>query len=444
MKKKFLIWGIILLVLGGFVFLRYSVAQKQKYAVVKITSAAMGDVKAYLSTTAAIKSKNSKDYFGLSGKVISINVKVGSSVKSGQVMVKYDTADLNTPVTSAQIQYNGAVSQRQDAINTNNQNIVRASDYNYDQIISDYTAQLNDIKNKISEKDNEISKLLNSKKSQDIQIVSVDRVDLNGGIVTGLQQPVTGLITQRDSLISQINGIKSQKSQLQPMSPEKLKQLDNSVALAMASLNAAKVNQSKGADSIIADFDGVVTAVSVVQGQMGNAAQAAVTVQDLSKLKGVVAVGKYDAAKIQTGQEATFKATDKSEYKGKVSFMEPAAKQTVTASGSDSSLSVDVDVIDSTKILRIGFDYDVDILLGRVNSVIKIPVECIKSDKNDKSYVYLIIGNKAVEKEVKLGLQSDTEAQITQGVKEGEKVILNPSTSITNGSFVKESVGVGK
>ena len=43
------------------------------------------------------------------------------------------------------------------------------------------------------------------------------------------------------------------------------------------------------------------------------------------------------------------------------------------------------------------------------------------------------------ERKVTIGTQSDTEVQITKGIKNGEKVILNPSTSIVEGTIVKEA-----
>ena len=52
----------------------------------------------------------------------------------------------------------------------------------------------------------------------------------------------------------------------------------------------------------------------------------------------------------------------------------------------------------------------------------------------------VIIGsfNKAVEKTVHLGLQSDTDAEVLDGVTQGDKLISNPSASIQNGTLVKE------
>lgn len=388
MKKKVIIWFLVIIVLGGIVFLRVESKNKLKYAAVKTTTASMGDIKSYLSTTAMVKSKNSKDYYGLSGKILSVNVKVGDSVKSGQVLVKYDTPDLSTSVKQTQLQYDNAVLTKQSEVNANN-----------------------DMTNKMADLDNKITAAKNSKNPQEAATAPT-------------------LQAQRDAMKL-------------PFSDEQLKQADNAIALAKINLDTAKANAAKNTDSIAADFDGVVTTVNAIVGATGNPAMVAVTIQDLSNLKGVITVGKYDAAKLSIGQEATIK-TQNNEYKGKVSYMDPAAKQTVSASGSDSALTVEIDILNPGADLKAGFDTDVDILLGQANNILKVPVESVKTDKNDKNYVYIVEGKKAVEKEVKLGIQSDTDVQITSGISTGDKVILNPSASLHDGSLVKEAAGVGK
>jgi HlyD family secretion protein len=408
MKKKYVIWAIIIVVLGGIFFLRFQSQNKLKYTSVKTTKVAIGDVKSYLSTTATIKSKNSKDYYGLSGKALAVNVKIGDAVKSGQVLVKYDTPDLNSSVKQAQIQYDNAVLAKQSEVNANN----------------DMTSKMADLDKQIADLDGQISQLRNSKNPSDLAKLQ------------DMKDP-TNPIVQQQSLKN------TRDSSRLPFTDVQFKQADNAIALAKIALDSTKTNLSKNSDSITADFDGVVTTVNAIVGAAGNPAMVAVTIQDLSSLKGVISVGKYDAAKLSVGQDAVIK-TQNNQYKGKVSYMDPAAKQTVSASGTDSSLNAEIDIQNPGNDLRVGFDTDVDILLGQANKVLKVPVEAIKTDKNDKNYIYIVKGNKAVEEEVKLGIQSDTDVQITSGASEGDSVILNPSASLQNGSFVKESAGVGK
>lgn len=402
-KKNIAIIIIILVIIGSIIFLRYLGVNKNKYAIVKTSVVTTGNIKSYLSTTATIKSKNSKDYYSLQGKVLTVSVKAGDSVKKGQVLMTFDTTDFTTPVLQAQIAYNNAVSAKNDALSTNDINKGKLVDYNYDAMINDYTNQLNDINTKIN---------------------------------ASQGSPNSTLITSRDTLMAQINQLKASKSQLAPISDEKLKQLDNSIANAKASLDAAKNNQAKSSNTITADFDGYITALNLVVGQTGTGSIVALTLQDLNSLKGSLNVGKYDISKLSVGEAAIFK-NDNKNYNGKVSYIDPAAKVTVSATGNTASIGVDVDILDNPSGLKVGFDSDVDILLGEVQNAIKIPAEAIKSDKTGRDYVYIVEKNKAVETTVKLGLQSDTEAQVLDGVKNGDSVILNPGVTIQNGTLVK-------
>jgi len=380
-RNKIIISVVALALVAGAIAIKVTSSNKNKYMEVKTSTVTTGDIKSYLSTTGTIKSQNSKEYFGLTGKVLRVNYKVGDKVKKGDILVTYDASDLNAQVKSAELTYNNAVLQKNDAVNQNN-----------------------DILNKIKELDAQIANPANS-----VQVIS-------------------NLKTQRDSL--------------KATSSEKFKQLDNTVASAKINLDLSKQKLSSGG-SIVSEFDGTVTAVNVTAGSSGITAQsqgAAVVVQNLDNLKVLISVGKYDAGKVALGQDAVIKSNGK-EYKGKVTVINPAATKIVSATGADASLGIEVNITDSASGLKAEFDCDVDILLAEVKNVIKIPSESLKTDKTGKSYVYIINGDKAKEVAVKIGTESDTEIQIAEGLKSGDKVILNPSTSITDGVLVKEAAG---
>jgi HlyD family secretion protein len=383
MKKKTIIWIVIIAVIGGFIFYRAANKNKTKVIQVKTVAAVQGEIKSYLSTTGTIKSKSSKDYFPLQGKVKKVNVKVGDSVKKDAILVEYEIADANVAVKQAQIQYDNAVLSKKMLTNNNN-----------------------DIKNQIIDLDKQIAEAENSSDPR---------------------------------ILANAPALKERRKALKPISDEQFKQSDNAIALAKIALDNAKQNLSKSQDKIVAEADGVVTAVNVIEGATSmTAAQAAVTVQDIDNLKALVSVGKYDANKIKVGQEAIVKSGDK-EYNARVSVVDPAAKKTVSATGSETTLGIEVDILDKPEGLKIDFDADVDILLGQVKDAVKVPAESVKTNKEDKAFVYIVDGNKAVEKEVKLGLQSDMESQVIEGVKSGDKVILNPGETVKSGTLVKEA-----
>ncbi|MNO67423.1 putative efflux system component YknX [compost metagenome] len=168
---------------------------------------------------------------------------------------------------------------------------------------------------------------------------------------------------------------------------------------------------------------------------MGTIQQAAVTVQNVANLKVTLSLSRYDAAKVTIGQDAVIKNNGK-EYKGKVSYISPTAEVAKTSTSGEANLSVDINITDVNPELKIGFEADVDILLNEAKNVIKVPTESLKTDKTGKSVIYIVEDNKAVEKEVTKGIQSDTEVQV-EGVTTGAKVILNPTDTIKDGTLVK-------
>ncbi|QGU94830.1 HlyD family efflux transporter periplasmic adaptor subunit [Clostridium bovifaecis] len=245
--------------------------------------------------------------------------------------------------------------------------------------------------------------------------------------------------------MSMIEELKEQRKMFQPISEEKIKQVDNAINIAKVNLDSAKSKINNVDKGIIADFDGVITTINVSEGGVGNPGQPAIILENIN-LKLVVSLGRYDAEKVKLNQEATIKGIDKS-YKGRVSFISPAAKGSASApsigginGGGDTTLNIDIDILDKSQDLKINFDADVDLLIGSANNILKIPVEAIINDKDDKNYVFINENGVAKQKEIRIGLQSDTEVQVLQGLKEGEKVILNPGNIIKSGMKIKESV----
>ncbi len=393
-KKKIIsIVLVVVVILGVIGFIKIRGKSSSKEISVKTSTASKGDVKAFLSTTAVIKSKNSKEYFGAQLKVTKVNVKVGDSVKKGDLLVKYDGSDITNSIKQAEIQYNNAVLQKQDLVNQKN----------------DAQKQINDIDNQIKAIENSLPSIQDPKK----------------------------VIEAKDS----INNLNASKIKIMVPSNEKIKQAENQVSLAKVGLDSAKQKQSSNKDVIYADFDGVVTQVNVSEGAVGNMAQPAIVLQDISDLKAVVSVGKFDSPKLKVGQEAFISANGE-KYNGKISFIDPVAKKSsIPGAAGDTTLNADIDIANKGVNLKVDFDADVEILLGEKNAVLQVPAESIKSDKNGNTSVFVVENGKAKEKKVEIGLQSDLNVEIISGLTEGEKVILNPSASLKNDVSVKEDTG---
>lgn len=408
MKKKVIIGIIIVAVIAGVIGISRMRKNTGKFTTVKSASVTKGDIKAYYSTTATIKSKNSVDYYAPDqAKVKAVNVKIGDKVKKGDVLVTYQVADLNGPVKQAQINISTANSQKQDLLNTvalNNQKIT-------------------DTNNQITDTNNQINSLTALQKSNPAAYQAA------------------GGDKQLQTLNATLTTLNSTKSQV-PDETEKLKQADNAISLANVNLDTANENLAKSVDRNVADFDGVVTSLNAKVGGTGagssasGGSTAAVTIEDQSVLEAQVNLDKYSASEVKIGQNATLNFANKN-YTGKVSYVAPSAVTSTSTTASSTTLTADIDIDAPQDGLVEGFDSDVNILTGESDKVISVPAESIKTDKSGKNYVFVILNNKAVKKEVELGLQSDTDAEVKTGLKVNDKVILNPSASINDGTSVK-------
>ncbi|APQ96902.1 efflux RND transporter periplasmic adaptor subunit [Clostridium botulinum] len=247
-----------------------------------------------------------------------------------------------------------------------------------------------------------------------------------------------------DNAISQKKALKSQKNseqnKMNSITNSQIEQVENAVRLAELKLESVndKINES---EETVADIDGIVTEVNAQAGGISTGqGQPLVVVENVDDLKVAVSLGKYDSTKVKKGMKAFVKNDDK-KHEAKVDFIAPTAKKTVKEAGGGNDTTLDCEIYlskNNTKDLRIGFDVDVDILLGESKNVLKIPLESIKTDKYNKSHVYVVEEGKVKEKPVQLGTQSDMEAEIISGLKSGEKVILNPNASIKTGVSVQE------
>lgn len=390
MSRKVIIVSVVLLAALGLIFTKMSLSNRKKAITVRVGSVSKGDLKSYLSTSAVIKSKKVKEYYTMQLRTKSINVKVGGEVKAGDVLLTFDTVDLNTAVKQAELNYSNAKLQRK-MLENNNEDIKRLD------------SEIKQIQNKIS-------------------ILSTDL----GNELSIAEQQV--LLTEKRQL----------RAMLKPVSEEQLKQAENSTALTKLALESAKDKVENGKDKIVAEFDGVITAVNITEGGVGNPAIPVLVEMDLSNLKAVVAAGKYDAPKIKLGQTAEIK-TENGELTGSVSFIDPVAKKIISTTGGDTVVSVEVDIPSITEGLKIDFDTDINILIGSVKDVVKIPSEAIKSDKEGNASVFVVEDGRAMERKIKLGIQSDMESEVKAGLKTGERVILNPTSSLVDGAVIRES-----
>jgi RND family efflux transporter MFP subunit len=87
-------------------------------------------------------------------------------------------------------------------------------------------------------------------------------------------------------------------------------------------------------------------------------------------------------------------------------------------------------------LLRPGMFVKADIVVDKADSVIIIPKDVIQSNRNRK-FVYIIEKNTAIMRNVKIGLEDETNAQIVNGLRENDNLVVRGFETLRENSKVK-------
>jgi len=201
------------------------------------------------------------------------------------------------------------------------------------------------------------------------------------------------------------------------------------VSQAEAQLTAAKLNLAKA--TLRAPFDGIITNINISIGDSATGASAtgaAITIVDSRKLHIDVSISESDVAQLREGQAAqvTVDALGTDVISGTVSYIAPAA----TVSQNVTTYLVRVDVPADNRAIRVGMTTSVDIGTNEKENVLIVPLSAVRSVGLQR-FVRLKTGDTFTDREVRLGLSSDTEAEVVSGLNEGD-VIATLGTAPTS------------
>ncbi|MBO6138288.1 MAG: efflux RND transporter periplasmic adaptor subunit [Lachnospiraceae bacterium] len=163
---------------------------------------------------------------------------------------------------------------------------------------------------------------------------------------------------------------------------------------------------------VVAPISGVVTSISVAEGDEYSEKSTICVIQDDSiyKIKGTV--DQYDIASIKEGQEAMVKtnATGDEQLEGTVTFVAIVPQSSSSSSGSSgssgssaassattSSTSYEVEITLKNKDprLRIGMTAETSIIIDKRTGVYTVPYDCVETDPDGKTFVNVVEAGQA-------------------------------------------------
>jgi len=236
-----------------------------------------------------------------------------------------------------------------------------------------------------------------------------------------------------------------------------LRSLQESLEQARAALNQSE--ELLGKMRIRSPIDGVVIQIDVKEGETVIAGTTNIpgstmmVIADPSETLSEVQVDEADIAQVRVGQKADIFAAayPDTPLSGTVQSIASVAQQTQGQASLSFLVKILLDEQDELRI-RPGMSVRADIYTQTSEETLAVPVQAVlydeepgeedsDRDRKEKTYVFVMEDGKAVRKDVKTGISSDSDQEISAGLVEGEKVISGPFRvlrKLTDGDPVEE------
>jgi len=191
---------------------------------------------------------------------------------------------------------------------------------------------------------------------------------------------------------------------------------------------------------VLAPVDGVVLRRFRESEAVVPAGEPIVEIGDPSHVEIVADLLSTDAVKVKPGMRVAVEQWGGDQRMGaRVERVEPAAFTKVSALGvEEQRVNVIMDFDDDRaawKAMGDAYRVEVRIAVWEAESVVTVPTSALFRT-GERWAVYVVEGGRARRTSVELGQRTSTEAEVLSGLQEGERVVLHPPDTLTDGARV--------
>lgn len=187
---------------------------------------------------------------------------------------------------------------------------------------------------------------------------------------------------------------------------------------------------------LVTPIAGIITRIDTpVAGINITPAIAVFTVSDPQSIYFSANIDEMDIAQIRLNQKAkvVLDGFSDQEFEGAIAQIDFTSVKT---SGGGTAFPVKIPLHQNQELqFKVGMNGNIEIALEEKKDILVIPVSAVM-EKKEKRSVWLVENNKAVEKEVKIGLETDEKVEILAGLKEGDQIISKGISKIKEGERV--------
>lgn len=461
-KKKIKPW-VVFTILAVVVFVILAIVMVAKMAEVmtgmgtpvEVTEALKGNIAQTVETSGTVASEETKTYFAdVTAKVDTLAATPGQPVKKGDVLLTYNTEDLEKMMKQTELETKISTYGADAAIVgiENAQQKAAEAAVNYEDA-KKYVAHYTECVGIASSKLDKATELANEQAALAAQIEK-------------LSGKVAADVKDKDSAKALKKAEKEYKEVTKELEKYDLKELQNALETCSgdlaeykallkeyemtkegdptASLNKAQQAAMKESaelaknnveeqladarEGIKADFDGVVSEVTAVVGQTAAEGLQLFTIHNTDKLKVNLSVTKYDVQKLAVGQAAKI-TINGAEYTGSVSKISRIAS--ANASGA-AVIDVEIHIDNPDESIILGMEAKVAVQTAEEKDILLIPSASVNYS-SDGIFCYVLADGIIEKRDIETGISDDEYIQILSGLKEGDKVVTNVTGTIEEG-----------
>ncbi|MDW8802205.1 HlyD family efflux transporter periplasmic adaptor subunit [Clostridium sp. A1-XYC3] len=424
-KKKVVIIGIVALAVIGMGVSSYTKAKKAKVKEVTISKVTKKKVVQSVSAEGNVEANYRNDIaLNPSQKVVKVLVSEGQQVKKGDILVELDTSEYENQLEKSRLSLASAQSTLNQLLGT--------------EIAADRSNAQNDLAQ---------SQITLENAQRNYEHLS-KKYKQNQELLSGGHISQSDFDAAKKEFEDASNAVKSAKATLSKSqvaygnvnssNNDKVTAQRNQIASAQADIDNfnKKIEESK----LRANTDGIVIKMDAKENQFPKAGDM-VIVDDNSLYKISVDMNQYDAVKVVKAQKANIKVkgSDK-KYTGQVTDIGEMAQAKTNGANQEYKVNIKVTMDNPDDKVKAGYEADSEIVINEKDNVLTIGFDGIKDEKSTgKKYVYVVNKENKIEKKyIKTGIETEYDVEIKDGLKEGDRYIVNPSENLHEGDVVTE------
>lgn len=228
--------------------------------------------------------------------------------------------------------------------------------------------------------------------------------------------------------------IEAEKSQLE--TEKKMANIELKQQLLQKETIEKKLNDLE----VKSEIDGIVIGVNEDVIQNESQPSVIIHIANLNEYKVTGVISEYDSLKVKENQPVTLKSdvVPDQKWKGKVSKINllPQEQEIMNQSNSNGAVQypIVVKVEDQNILAKPGFQLIMEIETER-KKVNSLPLEAVKQE-DDQHFVFVVENGKVARKEIEVGITSEQNIEIKDGLTKKDQVILNPPDHLKVGMEV--------